>query len=323
MTARLGRVGFSPGGASRGLPDGARESFSLTGGFTPMSLLTDSAHGLLRPEEVGDLLVEPITQQSVAMAVSTVVRPTSGLFRIPIIVEDAAAAWVNESEDITDTQPTVDELVVTPSKVAALVKVSSELAEDSSPEATEVVRQSLARAIARKIDRAYFAASTSKGPSGLLSLENVQVIDGGSTFTNTDAFTKAKIAMEKVGSRATAFVASANTVEQLEELKTFDGTDIHSNEPLLEPNADATAPTTRRILGVDLWSVADAVAIATGLVWGLDKAKSYLVLRRDVTLAVDPSFYFGSDSLAVRATARVGFAWPHEEACVKIIAGGS
>ena len=50
----------------------------------------------------------------------------------------------------------------------------------------------------------------------------------------------------------------------------------------------------------------------------LDKAKVLVVLRRDVTLDVSTDFFFGSDSLAVRVTCRVGFGWPHHEAIVAV-----
>ena len=66
-----------------------------------MSLLTDAAAGILTPEDVGNLVLRPIQQTSVALQVCIVVRPTAHVFRIPVVDEDAAAEWVNEAEDIT------------------------------------------------------------------------------------------------------------------------------------------------------------------------------------------------------------------------------
>ncbi len=36
--------------------------------------------------------------------------------------------------------------------------------------------------------------------------------------------------------------------------------------------------------------------IDDGMVWMLDRAKVFAVIRSDVGVVVDPSFYFGSDS---------------------------
>src|SRR4051794_39091099 len=104
-----------------------------------MAFLSDAASGILSPEEIGQLIVRPIQDESVAMQVATVVNTGSRDFRIPVVDTDAAAAWVPEGNDITLTDPTVTEEVVRPLKVAALVKLSSELADDASEEATTLV----------------------------------------------------------------------------------------------------------------------------------------------------------------------------------------
>ncbi|MGV0700946.1 phage major capsid protein, partial [Mycolicibacter sinensis] len=84
--------------------------------------------------------------------------------------------------------------------------------------------------------------------------------------------------------------------------KKFIGTDIESNQPLLQP--DPALAGRRTINGVPL-HVVPGTAIADGEVWGFDGRRVFSVLREDVTLAVDPSWAFGKDSVAVRATIRV------------------
>ncbi|BBY82952.1 phage major capsid protein [Mycolicibacterium pulveris] len=287
-----------------------------------MAFLSDAASGILTPEEVGDLIVRPIQDESVALRseVATVVHTASRDFRIPVVDEDAAAAWVPEGTDIDLTDPTVTEEVVTPLKVAALVKVSTELAEDSSPEATAVVQASLARSVARKIDAAFFGNTVTNGPSGLQSLGGTQLVTAGSTFTNLDWAVEAKTRLRKVGSTATAFVAAADTVADIERLKT----EADSNQPLLASTVgDATRAPADTVLGIPLVAVADGTNLPDGRIWALDKAKVFVVLRRDVTLDVSTDYFFGSDSLAVRVTCRVGFGFPHEDAIVKVGVGGS
>lgn len=288
-----------------------------------MAFLSDAAAGILKPEDIGDLVIRPIQQASVAMQVATQVTTSSPTFRIPVVDLDAASARVPEGQDINPTDPTVTEEVVTPLKVAALVKISSELAEDSSPEAAGVVQDSLARSVARSIDKAFFAATTPNGPNGLLSIGDVQTVRAPSGFGNFDWATSAKTLLRKVGSTATSFVASADTVEVLETIKSFTGT-ITSNEPLLaatDGNVTDTAPGN--VLGVPLVAVADGTALADNIVWCVDRAKVFVVSRRDVSLDISPHVYFGSDSLGVRVTARIGFGFPHHQAIVKVTASGS
>ncbi|BBX70098.1 phage major capsid protein [Mycolicibacterium psychrotolerans] len=285
-----------------------------------MSLFTTSASGLLRPEEVGPLVIEPLKKESVAMAVSRVITTGATSFRLPRVIADPASGWYSEGSDIDPTDATVDELDVVPRALKTLSKLSNELVADSNPTASEVVGQGMARDIARKVDAAYFGNTVANGPNGLLSLGSVQTVDAGSVFDDLDAFEEAASKLENVGSKVTAWVASANTCLALAQLREFTGTGSTSNVPLL--SSDPTQPTRRQILGAPLWPLPSEV-IADGTVWGLDRDKSFVVLRSDTTVEVDTSYFFGSDCTAVRSVVRIGFGWPHQEAVVKISTGGS
>jgi HK97 family phage major capsid protein len=234
---------------------------------------------------------------------------------------DAAANWLAEAADITETDPTIGEEVVTPLKVGALTKVSNELANDSSPAATSVVGDGLVRSIARKVDLAFFGNTTPLGSNGLQSLTGIATVTApGSAWSNFDWAIEAQSQLERVGSTVTAFAASFETVRQLSEVKQFVGTTASSDEPLLQAD-DVSTAQPRSIFGVPLFSLPEGV-IADGTVWALDRAKVYAVIRQDIGVVVDPSFFFGSDSLAVRVIMRIGFGYPHHAAVCKISLGG-
>jgi hypothetical protein len=142
-------------------------------------------------------------------------------------------------------------------------------------------------------------------------------------FSNLDWAVDAKKKLRQAGCTPTSFTASADTVATLEQLKQFTGT-INSNQPLIANTVgDVTASAADSILGVPLVAAADGTNLPNGRIWGLDKTKVFTVIRRDVSMVVDPSFFFGSDSLAVRVTCRVGFGFPHHQAIVQIGSGGS
>ncbi|WML64764.1 phage major capsid protein [Rhodococcus sp. AH-ZY2] len=275
-----------------------------------MALATDSVnvHGIL-PDEISALIVQPVARNSAAMEASTVVDTGVHEYRIPIVAADPAAAWVPEGGEITASDAALDELVVEFNKLAGLSIISRELAEDSSPQAQEIVGAGLARDIARKLDSAFFGSTTTNGPDGLLSLTGVQSVDTGGTITNVDPFAEALSKAENVGAEINTFIAHPDTVLALAKLKT--GTGL--NTPLL--GNDPSAPTKRVIQGVPLVS---SPAVAAGDIWGIPRDRVHIVLRQDVTLDVDHSVYFTSDRVAVRATMRVGFGFVHEAAIVRI-----
>ncbi|QVI26170.1 phage major capsid protein [Mycolicibacterium neoaurum] len=292
-----------------------------------MSLLTSGAGGILTPEEVGELVVRPVSRLSVAYQVSQVAVIGSHEFRIPILTADGTASFVAEGAEIPADDAEVSELVITPKKVAALSMISSELATDSINEsATEVIGQSLARDTARAVDAAFFGTTTANGPSGLGALAGVSEVEWG-TLTNLDAFAEGQSLAEEAGAVIIAWVTSPSTVLSLARLKRETG----SNEPLLQP--DPTLPGRRQVFGAPLLS---SPAVGDGTVWGIPAAYatapddedqsgrlSYVVQAQEASLDVDESVMFTSDRVAIRTKLRVAFGWPHPAAVVKIEHGGS
>jgi HK97 family phage major capsid protein len=280
-----------------------------------MTATTSNTAALLSPEQVEQLLVLPVLAQSVALnpIVSTVVRLTGSTYRIPKVTADPSAAWVAEGAEIPASDLTTNELVIAPSKVAGLSVITSELAEDSSPEASTQVGAGLARDIARKVDAAFFGGVAANTPSGLASLTvgagNVQDIAAGTAPTNLDAFAQAQMLAGNVGAELTAFVANPITALVLANLKEATG----SGKPLLE--ADPTKPTRRMIFGVPVLTSPEA---PVGTIWGMSSARVTTVVRRDAEVKADRSVFFTSDRVAVRATCRIGFAFPHTAALVRI-----
>ena len=69
------------------------------------------------------------------------------------------------------------------------------------------------------------------------------------------------------------------------------------------------------IFGVPLPISPEAPA---GTVWGLPAERVVTAVRRDAEVKADRSVFFTSDRVAVRATCRVGFGFPHTAALVRI-----
>lgn len=280
-----------------------------------MTLLETAAGGILRPEDVGNLIVRPVSLASRLFAVSTVVTTQSSKYRLPIVAADPSAGFVAEGEEIPVTDADVQELIITPAKVAGLTVVSRELANDSDPEATEVVGDGLGRDIAKKIDAAAFGTHTTNGPNGLRALAGVTEIDATGPLENLDAFAEAISEAENVGAQLTSFVASPAVALALAQLKT--GSQF--NTPLL--GTDAANPTQRLVQGVPLIV---SPAVGDDVIWGIPQAFSYVVLRDDeAPIDISPHAFFTSDRIAVKATLRVSWGWPNPAAVQKLVLSDS
>jgi HK97 family phage major capsid protein len=280
---------------------------------------TNNVNGIL-PDDYGQLIIAPVQREALALdpRVSTVVSTNSTEFRLPVLRQDVGAAWLTEGGEIAPADAVFDELIVRPGKVGGLTIISRELSEDSSPAAQVIVGDSLARSIAGKIDAAFFGALASPAPAGLASLtkyNSTGPVDGYSqvlyttAITNLDPFAEAIAAAEVMGSTVTSFVTTPEVALVLAKLKSA----TSSNQPLL--GIDATNGTARQVLGVPLL-VSSYVPANT--VYALDASKQVSVLRDDVRLERSSDAYFSSDRVGVKATLRLGFAYPSLRSIVKI-----
>lgn len=282
-----------------------------------MAMLTTDANSAFLPDEAHSLIVQPTAQESVALAVSNVVhaKQTSNVYRVPTVTDDPSAGWVDEGEEINLSAATLGEVASPFYKIACLTAVSRELASDSSPGAAELVGQGIARDIAKKIDAAFFGSNLLEAgppeeriqaqPRGLGDLNGITYVDVDDALENTDPFAEAISNAESEGATLTALVAHPEDALALSTVKR--GTD--SNEALLQ--VDATQPTRRLVQGLPLHV---SPYVPEGTIYAIPKDRSIVVIREDVDLRVDESALFSYDMLAIRATMRMAFLFPHAAA---------
>ncbi|MCV7090024.1 phage major capsid protein [Mycobacterium interjectum] len=291
-----------------------------------MAILTTTSGVSLSVDEIAALVVRPLTAASTALRTTTVLPTNNHRLRIPVVTADPQAAFVAENTEIDPSDASLQEAYIDFYKCAALTRVSSETFDDSDPAIANVIGEGIARNIARVVDKCYFAASTTDGFDGIESLtgkagqEACQVVNVGGPLTNLDPLAEAISRIEAVGGRCTSFCADTSTILALALLKEFGGSSdtLVSNEPLLAVNDDLSQPTSKSALGVPLWPLPTGV-IDPGVIWAWDRSRVFMGMRNNVTLRVTEFPYFTADAWAVRSTARLGAAWPHPQAVVKIV----
>ena len=280
-----------------------------------MSSTTTTFAPILTPAQVGSLVIQPLIQQSVAGRVLTTIPIGQHSYRVPLVTADPSASWTAEGTEITASDATLDELDITPSKLAALSVISSELANDSTPAAAQAVGDGIVRDLTRKVDQALFTATTTNGPGGLPGVSGVTSVSGPATAYNSiDPFSDAMYTSAQHNGIITAWVTNPATAMALAKIKTY--TAGASNQPLLGP--DPTVPGQQQILGAPLLT-SPYVSTTNNVVWGIPKQFGYFVIRQVAVVESDRSVFFTSDRVAVRAITRVGFGFPNPAAVVKIV----
>jgi HK97 family phage major capsid protein len=272
-----------------------------------MAVLNSNLPQAWTPESYGKLIDLVLADLAVAFKVGTVTTIDTESIRFPTQTDDGAVAWYGENTTIALADPGSGELVVVPKKVAGRRQISNEAAQDTNPAAAEQLGRSLARAIGKGIDTAFFANTTTNGPSGLLSLTGVQVVDTGTvTWATLNPIHRAKNAALAQGAELTHVVLAPDVALALAEAKESDS----SNKDLFENVGDGST-----LAGV---KVLVSPKVAAGNAWGLDSTQIHIVQRTGTTLVKDTSAAFAEDAVQVRGTARIGFGFANPAGVVRL-----
>jgi HK97 family phage major capsid protein len=279
-----------------------------------MSVLTSTSGSSGLIQLLQTELIRPLDQASIAGRVSTTVRSLTQRVEIPVITEDADAGWYAEGAEITADDPAFTTISVVPRKLAGITAISNETIASANANAATMVLNSLVRDISQKLDAAYFGNLSSPAPAGLGALVGVTAL--GTDLVTLDVFDEARIEAVKLGESISAFVTDPATLLTLATAKES----TTSRRPLLQPVvADGALRETDSVSvvvsGVPVYA---SPAVAAGTIWGIPKRTSVLVLSGDPELATSADAGFKSDMTYVRATLRVGFAFPRPASIVKI-----
>jgi HK97 family phage major capsid protein len=275
-----------------------------------MAVLNSGLQAAWTPEDYGTLIDTVVAAKSIAFQAGTLITTTSETIRFPKLTADPAVAWYAENQVIALTDPATDELVITPQKVAGRTQISNEAAADTNPAVGEQTGQSIARSIAKGVDKAFFAATTTNGPSGLLSLTGINVIDTGTiALTSLDAFHEAKFAALADGANVSVWVLSPDVALTLSKAKQLT---TGSNVGLLDATGVADGVT---LAGVPVLVSTD---VAAGNAWGLDASQIYIVQRTGTTIVTSTDAAFAEDAVQVRGTSRVGFGFANPAGIVRL-----
>lgn len=247
------------------------------------------------PEDYGMLVDAVLDAESTAFQAGTVVTTQNESIRFPLLTADPSVGWYPENTQITLSDLTTGEAVVVPQAVKGLTQASNQAVADTTPAVAGQIGRSLARAVAKQIDAAFFDdGSTANSPAGLLA-GNYSSIDTGSGPTSLDPFHDAKRMGLAAGAELTSFILSPGLANTLAKLKTASG----SNAGLLESVGDGI-----QLAGVN---VLVSNAVAAGEAWGIDRSQVMAVRRTGTQVEMSRDAAFGSDATQVRAVARVGF----------------
>ena len=145
-----------------------------------MSMGTGSAGGFIVPTIYIAELIELLRADAIVAALgATFLTDLQGSpVQIPRQSAGATGYWVGENAAITASDLTLEQLSLTPKKVAALVKLSNSLIKLSNPAAEALIRRDIASTIALQIDlKALRGTGSASQPTGIASTASINTLE--------------------------------------------------------------------------------------------------------------------------------------------------
>ncbi|MES2255047.1 MAG: phage major capsid protein [Pseudomonadota bacterium] len=273
-------------------------------------LTTSGGSDLIATEHRPDLFISALSANTVVRSLgATVLTGLIGNLSIPRETDSPAVGWVAENAALTPDDAAFDDVTLSPHHVGTIAEYSRDMLLQSSPAVEQLLRNMMARNIAKAIDVAAIQGGGANEPSGILDNNDIQTVDGSALdiFTAVaDAVSKADIA-NVTASRA---LLTDNVIKKIASLA-LDGqgrpigiANVFSNERVVFSNlvpTDANSPANRSLIYGD-W---------TELLLGIWSELDVLVNPYESTA-------YSKGNISVRAMATVDVALRHPEAFVSI-----
>lgn len=198
-------------------------------------------HNVMSTTSDTSLVPEPLSAEIIDLARSKArvfqagaqtVPMTSKTLTIARVTGDPTVAWKAENAAHTASDVTTEPLTFTAKTLIASVKMSVELSEDS-PNASQIIEDTLASSLALELDRvALIGSGTDPEPQGIFGATNVQTVDlgaNGAAITDYDPFSDAYQKVLEANGVPGAVIFAPRTWGTLDKLKDT------TNQPLQPP----------------------------------------------------------------------------------------
>ena len=260
----------------------------------------DADGGFLVPEEFENQIVMALEENNVIRSIAKTIT-TAAERKIPIAATHSVAQWTPENGAYTESNPTFGQKTIDAFKLTDLVKVSTELLQDSMFNLESYISSEFARAFGVAEEQAFCTGTGTGQPTGIFTENGGEV---GLTLTSTTNITCDNI-IELVHSlkspyrRNAVFLMNDSTISMLRKLKDTNGA------YLWQPSLQAGQPD--RLLGYPLYTSpyvpvvkAEAMPIAFG-----DFSNYWIADRMGRSVQRLNELYAGNGQVGFLATERV------------------
>nr|DAH98286.1 MAG TPA: major capsid protein [Caudoviricetes sp.] len=268
--------------------------------YNVMQESIDADGGFLVPEEFENQIVTALEENNVIRSIAKTIT-TAAERKIPIAATHSVAQWTPENGAYAESNPTFGQKTIDAFKLTDLVKVSTELLQDSMFNLESYISSEFARAFGIAEEQAFCTGTGVGQPTGIFTENGGEV---GITLSSASNITCDNI-IELVHSlkspyrRNAVFLMNDSTVSMLRKLKDTNGA------YLWQPSLQAGQPD--RLLGYPLYTspyVPTVKAAAMPIAFG-DFSNYWIADRMGRSIQRLNELYAGNGQVGFIATERV------------------
>ena len=134
-----------------------------------LSIGQDSEGGYTVPDEFEKKLVQALEDNNLFRGLATVIRTSSGTRKIPIAQDNGEASWIDEGEEIPESDTTFSQTMLSAYKLGTMIKISNELLNDSAFDLATYIAQRFGVRMGNAEERAFITGDGVGKPLGLLA----------------------------------------------------------------------------------------------------------------------------------------------------------
>ena len=229
-----------------------------------LSTDVDANGGYLVPTEFEKQIVDALKEENVMRKLCKVIT-TDSERKIPVAATHSVANWTAENAAFTESNPTFDQKTIDAYKLTDLIKVSTELLDDSVFDLEDYIAREFAYAFGVAEEQAFCVGTGTGQPTGLFTANGGQlgVTAASATAITADEIINLVYALRSPYRKNAKFLMNDATVSALRKLKDNNG------QYLWQPSVQAGQPD--KLLGYEIYTspyaptlVAGAYAIAFG-----------------------------------------------------------
>ena len=267
-----------------------------------LSIGEDTEGGYTVPDEFERKLIQALEENNIFRQLATVIRTNSGTRKIPIATDTMEASWIDEGEEIPETNTQFGQTTLSAYKLGTMIKISNELLHDSAFDLASYIAARFGVCMGNAEERAFFTGDGDKKPLGILA--DVGGAELGVTAAEEEIVTFDEIfdlyySLKSPYRRTAQFVCNETLLLQLMKLK-----DKNDNY-IWKPSLDIAKPDT--ILGRPIRTSSFMPGIASGekvLLFG-DLKNYWVADRQNRTFRRLNELYARTDQVGFLTTQRV------------------